>query len=316
VPDVSGIPALDVLVGLFFLYFVLSIVCSAVQESLAQVFNLRAKTLEQGVRNLLGDEGLTDRFFRHPRVKALSKPHGILRAGGGPSYIPSRVFALTLLDSLFPPGEGDSRDVFALAREKLEDPEVPGRVKTLLRDALDHAGDHRDRFRGELERSFDQAMDRVSGWYKRRAQLILFVVALLTVVFINADTFAIAQRLWKDDALRSAVAAQAASTASTGVQNCPGTSPADSPQKRAVKCVDDVEELGLPLGWTSVSSPHGWGIAGKVGGLLVTAFALALGAPFWFDLLSKIARLRASGPPAPPTAQRDADRPMPPPEER
>jgi hypothetical protein len=313
---VSGIPALDVLVGLFFLYFVLSIVCSAVQESLAQVFNLRAGTLEKGVRNLLGDDALTDRFFRHPRVKALSKPHGILRRGSGPSYIPSRVFALTLLDSLFPPGEEESRDVFALARAKLEDEEVPGRVKTLLRDALDHAGGHRDRFRGELERSFDQAMDRVSGWYKRRAQLILFAVAFLTVVFINADTFSIAQRLWKDDALRAAVAAQAASTSAANTQKCPGTSADDSPQKRAAKCVDDIEQLGLPLGWTTASSPHGWNILGKIGGLLVTAFALALGAPFWFDLLSKIARLRASGPPAPPGGERDADRPMPPPAER
>jgi hypothetical protein len=294
VPDVSGIPALDVLVGLFFLYFLLSIVCSAVQESIAQVFNLRADTLEQGVRNLLGDEGLTERFFRNPRVKALSKPPGVLRRASGPSYIPSRVFALTLLDSLFPPGEDEGRDLFALARARLEEDDVPGRVKTLLRDALEHAGEERDRFRGELERSFDQAMDRVSGWYKRRAQLILFVVALVTVGFMNADTFSIAQRLWKDDALRAAVAAQTASTTSAASQNCAGTSAEDSPQKRAAKCVDDVEQLGLPLGWTSVTSPHGWGILGKIGGLLVTAFALSLGAPFWFDLLGKFMVVRST----------------------
>ena len=315
-PDVGGSAALDVLVGLFFLYFLLSIVCSAVQEMLAQLFNLRGRTLEDGVRNLLGDDAMTDRIFRHPRLKALSKPRGRFVKAGGPSYIPSRVFALTLLDTLFPPDEERSRDVFELAREKLEDPDVPGRVKTLLRDALSHSEGRRDLLRAELERSFDQAMDRVSGWYKRRAQYFLLGIAVLTVGLINADTFSIAERLWKDDALRAAVVSQAGGASGAGTENCPGASDEDSPQERAAKCVDDVEQLGLPIGWTSASSPHGWGILGKLGGLLVTAFALSLGAPFWFDLLSKIARLRASGPPGPPREQREADRPLPPPAER
>jgi len=316
VPDVGGLAALDVLVGLFFLYFLLSIVCSAVQETVAQLFNLRGRTLEDGVRNLLGDDAMTDRIFRHPRLKALSKPRRRFMKGGRPSYIPSRVFALTLLDTLFPPDEERSRDVFELAREKLEDPDVPGRVKTLLRDALSHSEGRRDLLRAELERSFDQAMDRVSGWYKRRAQFFLFGIALLTVALINADTFSVAQRLWKDDALRAAVVSQSAGASGAGTENCPGATAEDSPQERAAKCVDDIDELGLPIGWTSASSPHGWGIPGKIGGLLVTAFALSLGAPFWFDLLSKIARLRASGPPGPPREQREADRPLPPPAER
>ena len=138
-PDISGLAALDVLVGLFFLYFLLSIVCSSVQEFIAQILNLRAKTLEDGVRNLVGDEALTERFFRHPRLKALSKPRGgIRRAGRGPSYIPSRVFAVTLMDTLFPEEHG--RDTIALARHAVDDENVPARVRTMLRDALDHAG--------------------------------------------------------------------------------------------------------------------------------------------------------------------------------
>src|SRR5215212_2137097 len=127
-PDVSGLAALDVLVGLFFLYFLLSIVCSSVQEFIAQVLGLRARTLEEGVRNLIGDEALTDRFFRHPRLKALSKPRGWVRsAGRGPSYIPSRVFAVTLMDTLFPEEHG--RDVVALAKEAVADDSVPLRVR-------------------------------------------------------------------------------------------------------------------------------------------------------------------------------------------
>jgi hypothetical protein len=68
----------------------------------------------------------------------------------------------------------------------------------------------------------------------------------------------------------------------------------------AAKCVDEVNQFGLPLGWSHATSPHNvlWDGFGKGLGLLVTAFALTLGAPFWFDLLGTISRLRASGPPA------------------
>jgi hypothetical protein len=34
-----------------------------------------------------------------------------------------------------------------------------------------------------------------------------------------------------------------------------------------------------------------------VAGWLITVAAVSLGAPFWFDLLSRLARLRGSGPP-------------------
>jgi hypothetical protein len=307
-PDISGLAALDVLVGLFFVYFVMSIVCSSVQEFIAQILNLRAKTLEDGVRNLVGDEAMTERFFRHPRVKSLSKPHVRIGSRRGPSYIPSRVFAITLMDTLFPEEHG--RDTIALARQAVDDENVPARVRTMLRDALDHAGDRRDRFTGALERSFDEGMDRVSGWYKRKAQYILLAIAIVLVAIINVDTFTVAQRLWKDKALRAAVATQAANA--SGAQACPGTTPQDSPQKRAAACIDDVQQLELPIGWTSGSWPEGWkGYLAKLGGLLVTAFALSLGAPFWFDLLSKIARLRSSGPPAPPRDEREADRAVP-----
>ena len=226
-PDVSGIPAIDVLIGLFFLYFVLSLACSALNELIAQLINLRARTLQAGVRNLLGDEQLTKDFFDHPRLQALSKPAGRFLRARGPSYIPSRVFALTLLDTLAPPPEDGktSRDLAPRARKALKDADVPERVKTMLRDALDEGGAKRDRFRAELERSFDEGMDRVSGWYKRRTQVILLVIALAVVGVTNADSFVIAQRLWKDDALRGAVAAQAAAVVEGGDAGLPRCRP-------------------------------------------------------------------------------------------
>ena len=61
--NLSGSAALDVLLGLFFLYFLLSIVCSAINESIASALNMRAKYLERGIRTLLGRETHVRSFY-------------------------------------------------------------------------------------------------------------------------------------------------------------------------------------------------------------------------------------------------------------
>jgi hypothetical protein len=307
VPNVSGIAALDVLIGLFFLYFLLSIVCSSMNEAIAAVLNMRAAYLEDGIRALLSREGNVKAFYSSWRMRTLIKPPGrFFKRPRKPSYIPPRTFALTLLDTFAPPtNAAENDDLIGRAQRALGAPEEDSEsrrpteiVRGLLRDALAEAQGDRDRFTAAIEQSFDDVMDRASGWYKRRVQLILFVLALGLVCVINADSSALAQRLWKDDALRAAVVSQANEVVQTGRAECTqgaGETRADA----AAKCVDEVNQFGLPLGWSHATSPHNvfWDGFGKGLGLLVTAFALTLGAPFWFDLLGKVSRLRASGPP-------------------
>jgi hypothetical protein len=71
--------------------------------------------------------------------------------------------------------------------------------------------------------------------------------------------------------------------------------------------VADVRGLELPLGWSTDSKDPRWfdsfgGAIGKAFGLLATMLALTLGAPFWFDLLGRVARLRSTGKPERPGA--------------
>ena len=49
----SNFPALEVVIGLTFVYFVLSLICSAVTESIASWRGWRAAKLELGIQNLL-----------------------------------------------------------------------------------------------------------------------------------------------------------------------------------------------------------------------------------------------------------------------
>lgn len=305
----TGYPALDVLIGLAFLYFLLSIVCSSINEVAASVFGLRAKTLEAGIRELLGNKEAVDHFYNDVRVKALGKKTwaSFLR-GSKPSYIPSRVFVLALLDSVVPKlakaegkglvvqsgGSGPKYNLLDVVGQYAAT--VPNEyIRTMLQDALAEAGSRAGKVRTSLERQFDDAMQRVSGWYKRRTQVILFVVALALVAAINADSFTIGQRLWKDDVLRNAVASAATKTVASKQAACAGGA-AQTAAETAAKCVDEVKQLQFPLGWSRATSPHTvWAGLAKALGLLLTVFAVLLGAPFWFDTLSKIAQLRGAG---------------------
>ena len=108
---------------------------------------------------------------------------------------------------------------------------------------------------------------------------------------MNADSLQVGRSLWQDDALRASVVAQAQKPVSDGASA--GT---------VTKSVSDVDQLELPLGWSFAKADPRWpdsplGFVGKFFGLAVTAVALSLGAPFWFDLMGKVSRVRGTGPP-------------------
>ena len=151
---------------------------------------------------------------------------------------------------------------------------------TLYRDADRQA----QRFRTGAEQWFDDSMERVSGWYKRYAQRVLWVTALVLVLVFNIDTLQIGRTLWRDDAARAAIVQQAEQATQQGQQGTNATNAAKA--------------LPIPVGWNLWKTgtdpgdiPTGTSILAKILGLLLSAAALTLGAPFWFDLLSKVVRV-------------------------
>lgn len=312
--------ALDVVLGLVFVYVVLSLLCSAVVETLSSVFAWRADFLKKGLRNLLEDPNapdLMDRVFDHPLVSGLIRPGSDPRGRVGrlpgvrsfvrwtrreryPSYLPSRavVSALLTLDADARAAEAArslDEAISAIPATRVQDA-----LRTLLADATARTSKAEDRveaFRKAAETWYDDSMARVSGWYRRRIQLVLWIVALVLAVALNADTLNLARVFWTDDAVRSAVVAQAEQAAREGEPGAVG---------------ETVEALELPLGWSFAEGdpqgfPGDWkGWLGKAIGLFLTGAALSLGAPFWFDLLGKVARLRSAGAPPPPRARTEA----------
>jgi len=140
------------------------------------------------------------------------------------------------------------------------------RVTVFVRDA---AGDL-EKFRTNLERWFDDAMDRVSGFYKRKVQVAVLAYAILLTAALNVDSVAFARRLWTDDVVRSAAVA-----AAERQQQRPDTG--------TTQLLEEVQELNLPIGWSPAdplrAAPSGaaaWLL--KLLGLAITVPALSLGA--------------------------------------
>lgn len=299
--DLTGLPALDVLLGMAFLFFLLATVVSSVNEVIQTVLNARARILTRGIRALIaGTPTSADAFFSSPRIARLAKPPGFMRrffswvplvgAQRRPSYIPARAFALTLLETAPPDAAPDSqRNLFEEAQATIDKLGVPS-VEAALTEGLTEVQRKTNAIRAEIEHTFDEVMDRASGWYKRYVQWWLLVIAVALTVGLNVNAFVIGERLWKDDALRASVVQQAQKT----VQGEEGAQkPETATPKEVAAQIDAIKELKLPIGWTDQNTKDD--TLSRLAGWLVTVAALALGAPFWFDVLGKLARLRGAG---------------------
>jgi hypothetical protein len=271
----------------------MSLVCSAFVELLEAKLKMRAKDLEKGIANLLKDPELTQRIYGHPLVKALYLP------GEKPSYIPSGTFSLALWN--IASGASGSTGVTPRLQDirKTVETTLPADTRTALLTLIDEAGNSLPKARQNVERWYEDTMDRVSGWYKRRTQWILLAVGLTVAAALNVDSITLVNSLSQDAAMRSALVA----TAEGYAANPPAQD--KDPRVELDKNLEKIQSLGLPIGWVVPTTPEearnlraipngGWAWLSKVLGLLVTAFAISLGAPFWFDLLNKFMVVRST----------------------
>jgi hypothetical protein len=122
-----GLEILDVVIGLMFVYLLLALLATALNEYISAVVNLRGKELARGLGRLLDDldekdalqkafdgisrktsttaDDLTEQFYNHPLIRPLATRRGWMFRGFNkeprlPSYIPARTFAQALLDVL------------------------------------------------------------------------------------------------------------------------------------------------------------------------------------------------------------------------
>jgi hypothetical protein len=411
-----GLEILDIVIGLMFVYLLLSLLATALNEYVAALLNLRGKELARGMGRLLDDLDdkeavksalagvgpgtaapvtLTERFYAHRLIRPLATRRGWLfhrfnKEPRLPSYIPARTFAMALLDVLgyddqaagdpTPAGGAQGEALVEIMKIlKRESPldvgqlegllagtSLPPALTPLLLEAFTGAQTPLRHLHDSVEVWFNNAMDRVSGAYKRTAQGWLFLLGLIIATCTNADTVDMWRRLASNDELRKAMAeravnrlpaleprVRASAAAETGSPAAPAgasatdtaaadtatadttaadttaadttvtdttaanaaaepETPADSAWEAYQAAKSELDSMELKLGWTArqledaglLKSGSGevdwwpfdsWGFWVKLLGLLLTAIAISLGAPFWFDLLNKVISIRTAG---------------------
>lgn len=311
---------LEVGIGLIFIWVLLALITSAVLDWISQAFKWRADMLMQAIGNLLTGKDLTsdpvtkqmvDYFYNQPLIKGL-------HSNGGkrlPSQIPSKQFASALFDVIIKAGTEDSpanraKPAFERLQESIQaiknlEDSVGGATKASLSnlaqamDALlvdvtrkaeeaDHAiAEARDR----VEEWFNDAMTRVGGAYKRRAQIASLIVGVALAAALNADALSIADTLWRQPLIRQALVAQAENFQLPEGQQAAST-------QQIVDNYNELQGLSVPLGWSADNLPAnnaagGWAL--KITGILLSGIAAAQGAPFWFDVMRKLISLRSGG---------------------
>jgi hypothetical protein len=234
-----------------------------------------------------------------------------------PAYIPPRTFALALIDILNKDkANGQTlQNIRKLLADVLDSNPENKAAQALMALATDAKGDL-DKFQKNLENWFNDSMDRVSGWYKKHTQELLFIIGIAIAVFLNVNSVRVAETLWVDRDARQGMV----NAATSYIQNNP--SPPAPPtldnsqsnnslglvksMQSSVKAFHDVANQSLlPVGWRRSprwywhvvrANPPAAAMHGLITlvGWLITAAALSLGAPFWFDTLSKIMTVRSS----------------------
>lgn len=240
----TGSVALDVVIGLIFIYLLYSLFATLIAEIIATNLSLRARNLKEAINRMINDEDdkeglltyikvhcnimpqkvsnyLIKNFYGHQEVKYLGR-----KATLNPSAIRSSNFSKVILDRIKALGEGETElekiqsglSKLSVARPDLDGyvsdvnrilgPSTASYVKGILEDCQNRVEDTKEQvvqFKLEMENWFDRTMEQTTEWYKQRVQKILLIIGFLMAWIFNADTFTIIKKLSYDKDARDKV---------------------------------------------------------------------------------------------------------------
>ena len=280
---------LNVVVGLVLIFLLYSLFATTILELLASFLAFRGNNLEKALRNMLDGEGtgLFQEFKESPMYQQLAGK--FVGKSSPPSYLTSEKFRSILFHVIGKNQEGTEVENWI---ENM--PDSP--LKSILQQLKEDAQDDKEVFKEKVELWFNDVMDRASGWYKRHMQRILIVLGLGIAISFNVDSLQIYGQLARDPEAANKIALEAAKVVES-------QETAEQPLAMKKELYDlvnaNLKDLKSPLGigWEHVAPAtltwQGW--LHKAFGWLVTAMAISLGAPFWFDMLRKMVNIRSSG---------------------
>ncbi|HET7445169.1 MAG TPA: hypothetical protein VFJ57_10970 [Solirubrobacterales bacterium] len=298
--DLGSVP-LEVAIALSFVFFLLSVIASACTEGISWALKWRATNLVKGIKGLVGEtEG--ENILKHPLVKTDVTSNSKRKE---PSYVSTRNFTLALFQTV---GDGTlaaARNITE-ARTAIDKISSDSPLGAQLKALVDDGEADLAKFRNSVEKWFDDGMDRVSGWYKRRTQFVTCLLAVAIAVGLNVDAIRVGERIANDPTVRATIVKQAEQASAAEVEEGGGTSEGSIAKtgEKAEGAIDQLEALQIPILWGGDN--QGVDLT-TIAGWVITALAISLGAPFWFDALGKLARLRTTGTKPKPAKESDPE---------
>lgn len=362
----SNFPILDLVIGIVFIFFLLSIICSSAVELWFSIMKTRARLLEEWLKRIFDSKALDSEgnllgisvgqaIMDHCMVTVLSK------TSKSPSYINAETFVSALLDKItikkadskttqvqMPPTNlagyittiqnstvisGElKRTILSFAYQAqitastISNIPVNANVTTNITTTIKS---DIDQFRERLENWYNTNAERLTGAMKRRKAIpATLIIGLILTVGMNADSITISKYLYNHPEVSKTIAEKAllgiqqqkarVDTIENHLESSTKTQQVNIKEleKETNTLQNDINTFktslpqGLPMGWQDEkydwSKEFGNSLIAilKLHGVgwLATILAINLGAPFWFDILNKIANLRSTGPkPAPST---------------
>lgn len=338
----TNLGILDLILGLSFIYFILSVICTSIVEVFAQLRNMRAESLNRWIKDAFNtkDGGtLGSDIISHKLVD------GLTMNGRIASFIPPKIFSSVLLDLIQQeylkalntpdPIQPFTCDTIqnALRSDKIK---LPADLKRYMLQSIEDCHDAQKSLNlltQRIENWYQDAMDRLTGTYKKKTRWITIVVATIITISLNINTVTISKYL-KDNPQKMealAIAAEKATKDSvlykqTLVRLDSISSKFDSSKtassvnetialiiankQQSDSLYNSLAEVGLPIGWSSAkivkcdtsNTPRTSmilcyikSILTTIAGWIATIAALTLGAPFWFDLINKVVNIKSVG---------------------
>jgi hypothetical protein len=270
---------LDVAVGLVFTFLAVSLAVSAITEGVSSILGWRSQTLLQGVKDLLNDQAFTGialNLYNHamvaPRDAGTAQKESDLKHL--PTYIEPAHFADALIDVVGITKDAPPANLKSTIQENVSNPQL----QFLLKGVVDRTAGDLTAMRNQIGNWFDSSMDRVGGAYKRKTQVWSFFIALILAAGLNVSSVDVGKALWLQPLFARTIA--------------------PTSELSPVEALQKLQELDVPIGWTQTKVHDLATLNGleTVMGWLITAVATLFGAPFWFDTLERVVRLKGSGP--------------------
>ena len=317
---------LDVLISLALVYLAASLFVTVANEYVAQFLQSRAKQLKSSLERLLDDDFLFDAIMNNPVVrdnevkKSLLNPVRLLSFFSKKfsankismvSYIDTNIAAKSIVGAL---GKGKTLDKDGLKAA------IATMKDSYLRRALSgiatETGDDLKEFTTQLSAWLEKSLTNMGDVYKRTVQTHSIIVGMIIAVGLNINTLQITDELYHSSALRSSmvnIAEKFTQYETSDIERCIKLD--EEKRKDDPKCVkvyeivslinpkDNTIDIALPIGWKSWDQFIEQGIPDNCWesirntalnwlGWLLTALALSMGAPFWFDFLNKVVNIR------------------------